>query len=245
MTKRVVASIEARMGSSRLPGKVLRNLNGQPVLTRLLNRLKQSSLITDIVIATTTKHNDDPIQDWACSNNVTCFRGSEDDVLERVVQSHEFLNSDVIVEVTGDCPLLDPYEIDKGIDIFLRNTFDVVTNVRKPSYPQGVDVQIFTYKSLKYVADNIFDPAVREHVSLFFYENPKQYSIFHMMATPDICRPELRLQLDYSEDLALLNHIYSFFGDDHSFKTREVLDYLDNNPLLLELNKHCLEKSPR
>lgn len=245
MTKRVVASIEARMGSSRLPGKVLHDLNGLTVLSRLINRLQHSSLITDIVIATTTKKNDDSIQKWADVNNIACFRGSEDDVLDRVVRAQESLNSDIIVEITGDCPLLDPYELDKGIEIFLRSTFDVVTNVRQPSYPQGVDVQVFSYELLKYVADNINDRAVREHVSLYFYENPTQYSIYHMCAPPDICRPELRLQLDYTEDLALLNCIYSFFGDNSSFTTKDVINYLDNNPALLDINKSCQEMPTR
>src|SRR2546422_5615394 len=140
---RVVASIEARMRSSRLPGKVLADIGGTPAIARLMTRLRRARLVDGIVLATTTHASDDPLVAWATASGVDLFRGSEDDVLLRVVEAHRMMRSDVIVEVTGDCPLLDPEVIDLGVETFLANDCDVVTNVITSSFPQGVDVQVF------------------------------------------------------------------------------------------------------
>ena len=114
-TQKIVASIEARMGSSRLPGKVLADVCGQPALTRQLRRLRRCRTIDDIILATSNSPNDNPLEQWAISENIAFHRGSEDDVLQRVVEAHRKMNSDVVVEITGDCPLLDPEIIDMGI----------------------------------------------------------------------------------------------------------------------------------
>jgi spore coat polysaccharide biosynthesis protein SpsF len=115
---RIVASIEARMSSSRLPGKVLLDINGEPSLTRQIRRLRQSKKVNDIVVATSTNPADDPIVSWAATENIACYRGSEDDVLLRVVEAQRFLNSDIVVEICGDTPLIDPLIIDQAISLF-------------------------------------------------------------------------------------------------------------------------------
>ncbi|MEM7071851.1 MAG: hypothetical protein AAF403_08875, partial [Pseudomonadota bacterium] len=205
---KVVASIEARMGSSRLPGKVLMDIVDHHALARLVMRLKQSKKIDDIVVATTVSTKDDLICDWCQKNAIAYHRGSEDNVLDRVVQAHQKMQSNVIVEVTGDCTLLDPSIIDQGIDIFLNNHYDVVTNTVELSYAQGIDVQVFSYKNLKWVNDHIDDQAVLEHVSLYFYENPDKYHIYHMKAPDHLRAPFVRMQLDYQEDLDFIRKIY-------------------------------------
>ncbi|MDC0979368.1 glycosyltransferase family protein [Gammaproteobacteria bacterium] len=244
---RIVASIEARMGSSRLPGKVLMDIEGQPALQRLLTRLRSCRCLDDIVLATSTSPADDTIAEWATNQGLAFHRGSEDDVLQRVVESHQIMKSDIIVEVTGDCTLLDPEIIDLGVETFLANDCDVVTNGRVPSYPQGADVQVFRAADLADVAKTIHDPAVREHVSLYFYENTSLYRLIHLIAPVMQRAPDVRLQLDYPEDLQFICEVYRRlepkFGP--CFGVSEILALLKQDPEVARINAHCVEKSVR
>jgi len=244
---KVVASVEARMGSSRLPGKVLEKIGEKSALQRLFQRLQACRLLDGYILATTTSKNDDILESYAKENKIPCFRGSEHDVLNRVVMAHRAMNSDLIVEVTGDCPLLDPEIIDLGIQTFFENDCDVVTNCRTQSYPQGIDVQVFRRKDLEYVESTIFDPSVREHVSLYFYENPEKFKIINLIAPSSLQEPETRLQLDYPEDLILICEIYKalepLYGS--CFGIKEILDLLNQKPKLREINNFCREKSLR
>lgn len=244
---RIVASIEARMGSSRLPGKVLMDIEGHPALQRLLTRLQSCRCLDDIVLATSTASADDVLAEWAKSQGLACHRGSEGDVLQRVVEAHQMMNSDIIVEVTGDCPLLDPEIIDLGIETFLANDCDVVTNARFPSYPQGADVQVFRADALAHVARTIDDPAVREHVSLYFYENPTLYRVIHLIAPLAQRAPEIRLQLDYTEDLQFIREVYRRLASEHGpcFGVAEILELLRRSPEVAQINAHCVEKPVR
>lgn len=244
---RVVASIEARMSSSRLPGKILMDVCGEPALGRLVSRLRRARRLDDIVVATTQSAADDAVETWARSFGVHVHRGSEDDVLARVTEAQQSLRSDLTVEVTGDCTLIDPEIIDLGIETFLENDCDVVANVRKSSYPMGIDVQVFRTADLGWVARNITDAAVREHVSLYFYENPQRYRLIHLMAPTRWRAPEYRFQLDYAEDLQFIRTIYERltprFGD--GFGLDEIMRLLAEEPALLDINRHCVEKSAR
>lgn len=245
--ERIVASIEARMGSSRLPGKVLMDIRGKPVLARLVDRLRACTLLDDIIVATSTAAADDAIAEWAESYGVAIHRGSEDDVLERVVEAQRVMDSTITVEVTGDCPLIDPELIDLGIETFLVNDCNVACNVRIPSYPQGADLQVFRTDALAQVAATIEEPAVREHVSLYFYENPKRYRTLHMLATRDRRAPHVRLQLDYVEDLAFIRAVYErlepAFGS--HFGVPAILELLEREPQIAQINAHCQEKVVR
>lgn len=244
---RVVASIEARMSSSRLPGKVLSDIGGAPALTRLLRRLRQVKRLDDIVLATSTSKADDALEAWADRERVACFRGSEDDVLGRVVGAHETMETEVIVEICGDMPLLDPGIVDMAVETFAANACDVVTATSHPSFPQGTEPQVFRFADLAKVAATISDPAVREHVSLYFYEHPEAYRIIHLAAPPRWRMPEQRLQLDYPEDLAFIRAIYGRlepkYGD--SFGLEEIIARLRAEPALCSINAHCVEKAAR
>jgi spore coat polysaccharide biosynthesis protein SpsF len=244
---RVVASIEARMGSSRLPGKVLADIGGQPALSRLLARLRRCAHLDDVVLATSTAPEDDALEAWARAADVAVYRGSEADVLDRVVQAQRMLNSDIVVEVTGDCPLLDPEVLSLGIETFFANDCDVVTNARVPSYPQGADVQVFRLTDLEQVATTIHDPAVREHVSLYFYENPDKYRVIHLVAPPSWQAPHQRLQLDYAEDLRFIREVYARLEPLHGvdFGVPRILELLRAEPALGEINARCVEKPVR
>lgn len=235
------------MGSSRLPGKVLADIYGRPALGRLLDRLRQCQTIDDIVLATSVSPADEALEVWARGEGLAVHRGSEDDVLARVVGAHREVGSDLVVEITGDCPLLDPEVVDLGVDTFLANDCDVVTNARIPSFPQGADVQVFRLDTLADVASRIDDPAVREHVSLYFYENPAQYRIIHLLADRSHRSPNLRLQLDYEQDLAFIRQVYGrllpICGD--TFGVRAILELLEREPELRLINADCVEKPLR
>jgi spore coat polysaccharide biosynthesis protein SpsF len=244
---RVIASIEARMGSTRLPGKVLADVCGQPALTRLVRRLRRSKRLDGIILATSISSADDILERWAASENLPVHRGSEDDVLQRVVDAHQKMGSDVIVEVTGDCTLLDPEIIDLGITTFLENNCDIVSNAGKQTFSHGFDVQVFRFKDLAEVARTISDPAVREHVSLYFYEHPEIYRMIHLFAPARWAFPDYRFMLDYPEDLRFINEIYSRlepkYGD--AFGIEEILTVMKENPSLAEINRHCMVKPVR
>lgn len=244
---KVVASIEARMASSRLPGKVLADIGGVPALTRLVRRLRLARHVDDIVLATTTSPADDALANWASREGVVVHRGSEDDVLSRVVGAHQRMGTDTVVEICGDTPLLAPELVDRAIEVYRSGVADVVTSTVQPSYPQGCDTQVFGFAALAEVAATVDDPAVREHVSLYFYEHPEKYRIHHLEA-PASCRlPEQRLQVDYPEDLALVREIYARLEPSHGdrFSLDQIVALLTREPQLAALNRHCVERAAR
>ena len=240
---RIIASIEARMGSSRFPAKVLADVCGRPALTRVLGRLRRCRRLDGIVLATSTAPADDALERWASANEVSCSRGSEDDVLGRVVEAQRRMRAQVVVEVTGDCVLLDPEIVDLGIDTFLANDCDVVSNTWRPSFPMGVDVQVFRLGDLEQIEATVADPAAREHVSLHFYEHPDRYRIMHLLAPARWRGPDLRFQLDYPDDLRFINEIYSRLGPAHgdAFGLDQIMTLLRREPDLAEINRHCEE----
>lgn len=235
------------MSASRLPGKVLMDVAGEPALERLVRRLERAKRLDAIVLATTVNPADDVLAAWAEERGLPCYRGSEDDVLDRVVQAQRMMKSDVIVEICGDAPLLDPAIVDLAVETYLKGGVDVVSTTQRLTWPQGIDAQVFAFPALAHVAETQDDPAVREHVSLYFYEHPETYRIHHLTASAAETAPDLRLQLDYAEDLALIRAVYErlapHYGD--GFGVREILDLLAREPALCDLNRHCQEKAPR
>ena len=244
---KIIASVEARMSSSRLPGKMLMDIAGKPVVLRVLERLSQSSLVDEIVLATTDNPADNILAETARAAGFSVFRGSEDDVLKRVVDAHRALSTDIVVEICGDCPLLDPEIIDLAVETFLANECDLIATGVHQSYPQGTEVQVFRYDDLQKISDTVNDPAVREHVSLYFYENPDIYRIIHIIAPRALRAPDIRLQLDYKEDLYLVRDVYNALFPKHGnkFGVHEILEYLNTHPEVAEINSHCKERSAR
>ncbi|WP_321777727.1 glycosyltransferase family protein [Sulfurimonas sp.] len=238
---KIIASIECRMTSSRLPGKVLMNaLDNMSMLEVMVKRVKHSKLIDGIILATTINKDDDVIVELAKKLNVDYFRGSEDDVLSRVVQSHESVKSDVIVELTGDCPLIDPALIDQCVKVYLDNNYDYVSNNYKRTFPDGSDVQVFSLDVLQEANLNTKNPLDREHVSKYIYENAR-YSIYTIEAIDSYYWPTLAVTLDEKEDYELLKDIFNYF-DNIDFTTLDYIEYLKNNMDLLEINAHIKRK---
>lgn len=235
------------MSSSRLPGKVLVDIAGKPALSRLLSRLRRAKRLDDIVLATSTDASDDALERWAEAEGVRCYRGSLDDVLGRVVGAHRMMESEIVVEVTGDCTLIDPEIVDLGVETFLENDCDVVSNTWRLSFPMGEDVQVFRLSALEWVANHTDDPAVREHVSLYFYEHPEKYRIIHLRAPARWSAPNYRFQLDYPEDKRFIETIYKVLEPLHGpcFGVEEIMGLIRRQPELVSINIGCQEKPVR
>jgi spore coat polysaccharide biosynthesis protein SpsF len=198
---RIVCFIEARMRSTRLPGKVLMPILGTPMLELMIERLRRARTLDGIVVATTDGEADQPIADLAERLGVGCFRGSEGDVLARVLGAARAYGADVIVETTGDCPLHEPALIDKVVSDFRLGGADFVSNILPYSTPRGTDCRVFTTDALDEIDRTSDDPADHEHVSLHFWEHPEKYRLRNVTTElpPEVT--ELRLTVDTPEDI--------------------------------------------
>ena len=238
----IVATIEARMTSSRLPGKVLLPAGGQPILAHLINRLKNVPSLNEIVIATTVNPQDQPILDFAHKAGVRVFRGSENDVMERVIGAARSASADVVVEITGDCPIIDPKIIEQAIQLYLAHPeATYVSNVEIRSYPDGMDVQVFPLSALEKSFSLTNDPLDHEHVSLHMRKNPILFPPLHLVASGALHWPNLGLTLDEQGDYYLLKNLIEHF-EDPLFSCEAAIDYLKKNPTLLQLNKSVQRK---
>lgn len=212
---KIVATIEARMTSSRLPGKVLLPANGKPMLEHLVNRLRRVPSVETIVLATTTNPTDDVLEQFGNEHGIAVFRGSEEDVLARVIGAGDSVSADVIVEITGDCPIIDPNLVEQTIRIFFNNRCDYAANAHVRSYPVGMDTQVYKLETLKRSAAMTSEPLDREHVTRHIRMHPEIFSTIHLVAPPDLHWPELGLTLDEKADYQLLKKIIEHFGDDN------------------------------
>ena len=241
--KRIVATIEARMTSSRFPGKVLMEACGKPMLHHMIERLQRVPSLDGIVVATTGNDADVPIVNLAQRMGVGFFQGSEYDVLLRVLHSAWAYDIDVIVEMTGDCPLIDPVVVEDCIRGYQVSGVDYVSNVLERTYPRGMDTQVFATEVLADVADRTVDPEDHEHVSIFIYSHPEIYSLKNMPGPPELTNPGLGLTLDTPEDLELIRRIFeTLYPDNPNFTLADILAVLRDNPTLTELNAHVRRK---
>ncbi|OGH71461.1 MAG: hypothetical protein A2921_04350 [Candidatus Magasanikbacteria bacterium RIFCSPLOWO2_01_FULL_43_20b] len=245
--EKIVATIEARMTSTRLPGKVLLPLAGKPALERLVERLKRSLYIDEIVVATTTNQTDEPIVELCESLGVKYFRGSELDVLKRVLGAAESVRADIIVEITGDCPLMDWRIVDRGIEEFYSQNVDYAANmIPLITYPVGFDVQVFPVRVLAEVDKLTSDPIDRVHVSYYIYHHPDRYKLGSWLAPAEASGPAMRLTLDELSDYKLIDEIFrNLLPVDEDFSVVKVVEFLNKNRHLLEINKHVKDKDPR
>jgi spore coat polysaccharide biosynthesis protein SpsF len=205
---RVVAEIEARMASSRLARKIIADIEGRTMLGRVLDAARRCELVDGIIVATTTNPLDDETQAWCEGEEVACFRGSEDDVLGRVLGAVERQKADVVVEMTGDNPLSCPDVIDAQIALFLDDGYDYLGDNIESTHPVGCGAKIFRAQMLKDLAAWCDDPFVREHVSLYFYEHPERYRIGTLTAPPSLRWPELRVTVDTPQDLEFARSVF-------------------------------------
>lgn len=234
------------MRSERLPGKVLLPILGRPNLELMVERLRRVPGIDDIVIATTDDPSCDPIERLAGEIGAGCFRGSEEDVLDRVLGAARAAGADVIVETTGDCPLIDPPTVQRVIDGYLTGGVDYCSNVIRRTFPRGMDVQVFPLRVLEDVARSTDDAADHEHVSLYIYEHPDRYRLRNVESGLPPDAADLRLTLDTPDDLRLITLVFEeLYPAKPDFTLPDVLALFEVRPDLAEINRHIQQKSVR
>lgn len=244
--KKCIATIEARMASSRLPGKIMKEILGRPLLERLVERVRMSKLIDEVVVATTINPQDDAVEAWARSNGISFFRGSEEDVLLRVLEAAKKFAADIIVELTGDCPLLDPVMIDEAVQHYLDHNFDYVSNTLERTYPRGFDIQVFSTAILDEVNRLTTDTADHEHVSLYIYEHPERYKLDGLKAPSELHSPEFRVCVDTQTDLDLVRKIFeNLYPFNPAFSAASIIQFLRDHPEFSQMNAGIHQKAVR
>lgn len=232
---KIVAIIQARVGSTRLPGKVLKEICGKPMLQRVIERVKMASRIDEIVVATTRKKEDDEIVKIAEKCGVKFFRGSEEDVLDRYYWAAKKFRAEIVVRVTADCPLIDPKIIDKTVDFFTSGKFDYVSNALKPTLPDGLDIEVFTFDALQKAWKKAKLPSEREHVTPYIWKHQREFKIGSFES--DVNLSHLRWTVDREEDLIFVREIYKRIGKE-IFYMEDVLSILEKHPELIDINRH-------
>jgi spore coat polysaccharide biosynthesis protein SpsF len=225
-------SIEARMTSTRLPGKTLMLINGKPSLEIMVDRIKKAKLFDNIIVATTINKADDAIVDWCIKNGVKYFRGSENNVYDRVVKANQKFNTDVIVELTGDCILLDADLVDDAIKTYLDNEYDYVSL----EDPVGMGVQVYSLEILESVShDRELEYQDKEHVTPYIYTSGK-YNISKIKVYEDLDCPDVFLVLDTIEDWKVINNVCKNF-DNFDFPFKEIVKFMQKHPDKVSANK--------
>ncbi len=237
-----MAILQARMTSTRLPGKVLAPLLGEPMVARQLERIRRAHRLDEIVIATSTDASDDPLADWAGANDVKAFRGCLDDVLQRYVEVIDRFEPDVVVRLTADCPLTSPAVIDQVIERFHASAVDYCSNTLVPSFPDGLDVEVVRADVLREVAAVSTDPHEREHVTLGVYRHPERYRLANFEGSDD--HSDLRWTVDTPEDMSFVTSVYEdLYSDEPAFEMRDVLALLARTPGLSRTTKHAMRNA--
>ena len=248
--KKIIATLEAHMDSNRFPGKVMKTILGKPVLEIIVDRARDSHLLEDVVVITTTSPKDDVIVDLCVNKNISFYRGNVKtnvkDVLDQVLNGAKKYNGEVIVELISDNPLIDSGVIDKVVQYYFNNDYDYVSNfIPKITYPTGISVQVFQTKLLEEVDRLTNDPRSseyiknRENVTWYIYHHLEKYRIGTVEADEILRDPKIRLDLDQPEDLTLIKKIYEHFND-LKVSLQNVLKYLKENPELITINQKYL-----
>jgi spore coat polysaccharide biosynthesis protein SpsF len=238
---RVVAIIQARMGSTRLPGKVLLDLEGETVLARVVNRLRRTRLVDELLVATTDRAGDDAIVKECRGLSIPVSRGDQDDVLDRYFRAAQLAKAEVVVRITSDCPLIDPEITDKTIAAFLAAVPDYASNALVRTYPRGLDTEVISAAALGRAWQQARKPYEREHVTPYIYEHPAEFKL--LPVTEDGDYSGHRWTVDTPQDLEFVRAIYARLKDNLMFNWRDVLDLLDREPALLELNRSVMQKT--
>lgn len=242
---KVVCLVQARVGSTRLPGKILKEICGKTILHHEIDRLKKCKEIDEIVIATTDKEDDDKIVNEAKKLSVKYFRGSENDVLSRFYYSAKENNADIIVRVTSDCPCIDFEILDKMLiyfkDKYKEKQIDYLSNTINRTYPRGYDIEIFTFSALEKSYINAEKEYEREHVTPYIYDKTNNFLKLSFENKDDYSN--YRVTLDTIEDFIVIKNIFeNLYYKNPYFKLNDVVQYLNNNLHIVDINKHIEQK---
>jgi len=233
----ITAIIQARMGSSRLPGKTLMEIEGESLLGHLIERVKACKYVDDIIITTTTNEKDSEIVEFAKASDLAFYCGSEEDVLDRFYGTASQYNVETIVRVTPDCPMLDPEVTDSVISRYLNGNFDYVSNVLDRTYPDGLDTEIFSFEALEKTWKEAKLPSEREHVTPYIYRHPELFRLFNVKKNgEDLSR--MRWTVDTEKDFKFVSMIFSkLYSPKEIFYMEDVVKLLKDNPELLAINR--------
>jgi spore coat polysaccharide biosynthesis protein SpsF len=260
MKPRIVAIIQGRMSSSRLPGKILADIAGQPMLQRVFIRTSRAAAVTETIFATTTDPSDDPVAEYCDFSGIPFTRGELYDVLDRYYQAAKQAKADVVVRITADCPVIDAELIDQAVKTLLDNEYDFIANRLPPpfhrTYPIGLDVEVCTFAALEKAWNESTEPFHREHVMPYFYEgvelsaisrqlsigtSPRHFKTALLNHTTDF--GDYRWTVDTPEDLEFMRQVYNRFDGRDDFSWKEVLDVVHNEPQLVQINAGIKHKT--
>lgn len=245
MHKEIVAIIQARMNSTRLSGKVLRTIENEPMLYHVINQVRYSKLIKDVIIVTTTMSQDDVIVEYCKKNDIKYFRGSSEDLLDRYYKCAKKFGIDPIVRITSDCPLIDPKVVDKAITKFSKGSFDYVANNLEKhngkwdnsscNFPQGMTVEVSSFKALKHAWKEAKKPSEREHVFPYIQFNPKLFSVSNFKYHRDLSF--IRCTVDRLDDLKFVIELFKRFSKNKKFiEIKDIVKIVRKEPELVKMN---------
>ena len=234
------------MGSTRLPGKILMELSGKPILAHVVDRLRYSKLINNVIIATTDLTEDNQLEEFCLENKIDYFRGSSNNVLSRYYGTAKKYSSDLIIRITADCPVIDPIIIDEMLGMYIESTktekVDYLSNVHPRTFPRGLDTEIFTFSALEKVFNDAGKKYEQEHVTPYFYQNPELFSIKNFSNQKDYSFH--RWTVDTKEDFDLMQEIYSeLYQPRRIFLFRDILDLFERKPEIFAINQDVKQKS--
>jgi len=243
---KIVTIIQARMTSTRLPGKILLPVLDKPLLLRMVERVQKAEYIGQLVIATSKKHEDDKIKDLCDENNLTCFRGHLTDLLDRHYHAAKKFGADAVVKIPSDCPLIDTKIIDKVLKFYFDNSdkYDYVSNLHPATYPDGNDVEIFSFKALEQAWKEATKKLEREHTTPYFWENPDKFRVCNVeWETGYDYSTTHRWTIDYEKDYQFIKKVYEeLYKNNPLFGLDEILLLLKDKPEIAEINKKYLGK---
>jgi len=236
--EKIIAVIQARMSSTRLPDKVLADIEGKPLIWHIFNRLQKISSISEVVISTTNKSTDKPLIEFAKKENIAYFAGSENDIIDRIYKTGEKFSCDVLVKINADCPLIDIKLIENGINLFIssKNKPDLVTNCVEETFPEGMQYSIFNFSIIKKIWLTLKESFWREYFYRFMLENKNDFSIINIKNEQDLSK--LRWTVDYQEDLEFVKKIYNkLYTKNQFFGMNEIINVLKENPEIAKINE--------
>ncbi|MDG0794583.1 glycosyltransferase family protein [Cohnella ginsengisoli] len=237
---KTILIIQARMGSSRLPGKILMSLGEMLNLDYVVGRCRRIEGLLDVVVATSNLPQDDAVEVWCAERGVTCFRGSEDDVLSRYMKAAAPYDPDYVMRVTGDCPFID-YELGTAMVRAARAEPCDIIRLEGP-LPRGLEPQLVSYQALKYMDAHGREDRHREHVAYYAYEFPDLFKAVYVSIPAHLRHPELRITLDTNEDYDMLRAVAGHFGARIDMTSTEIVDYLLAHPEISAINAHVEQK---
>lgn len=241
----IVAIVQARMGSERLPGKSLKKIGNDSVCSKIIKRLSFSKVINKIIFAIPNTKKDDVLEAELKKYDCLVFRGSQSNVLERFFKAASFALADIVIRLTGDCPLIDAGIVDDAINFYLSNQdkYDYVSNgIEKRSFARGFDCEVFSFDVLKQAYQNVEKDYEKEHVTPYIYQNKDKFKTYDIIAPCELNRPDYRICIDTAEDFLLVSKIFEAFKGRDDMTAGEIVEFLDERPELVRINESIVQK---